>query len=556
MVLQVKVKINSTMDSHDTARNGTHSSSKKSTMHSNNNITPQSNLTSQTKKSPIKTIPQSNISSNSGNKSIKNNQLQSAKPSMKTVNPGTTKPTILRNSGKTSHATTKVQPSRVIPPAPSTSTQQKANSSSFTSSQFPIPSTNTMHKHTTMSNSSSTTPQRHRQQQQKQQQGRAHYQQQQDQLLTPYNAIGNPQVSSCVKNILTLLQTYGPLTCGQLEFNLPPLNLCTSMSFYDKDSTGLNSMGVFDGSEKKVMLQEILDILVAVHVINRGKLKNDNGTDDGEYRYYFGDGIPRVENDIIFPNEILNLIEDANKEIKRSKQRIELLKKELGTVNSESTEDWDRDGESSDQSGMDIASSGPGLKSQRNGKKWYFDSEEEEEEEEVVQQEESTSSTSVKSNPTRRRVRKNLPPPPPTPVQQTKATKEFLKTLLYKYPEIVHDPVYAACLRNFNIDISQVVKAQLKSANGETTQNAKPTNPGPTKRKRQSKAKNQAQKGKSPVTTTGQSNNSTQAKKSGVPKVNGQGQNQIPMKSMPGNKAIPTSMASSKTVSDKLPKPS
>eukprot|EP00957_Ditylum_brightwellii_P115937 8843033-Ditylum_brightwellii.AAC.1 len=38
----------------------------------------------------------------------------------------------------------------------------------------------------------------------------------------------------------------------------------------------------------------------------------------------------------------------------------------------------------------------------------------------------------------------------------TRSVREVLKSLLFSYPEIIYDPVYAASLRSLNVDVGAV----------------------------------------------------------------------------------------------------
>ena len=51
------------------------------------------------------------------------------------------------------------------------------------------------------------------------------------------------------------------------------------------------------------------------------------------------------------------------------------------------------------------------------------------------------------------------------PSQRMKTSREFLKVILCKYPDVVHDPVYNAALRNFNADLGAVAREQKRYSN-------------------------------------------------------------------------------------------
>lgn len=100
-----------------------------------------------------------------------------------------------------------------------------------------------------------------------------------------------PNLHNLPHNILTLLQTFGPLTQSEIEYNLPPTNFVQD-------------------------IPKILEIMVVLNAIHHT---------DG--LYYFNDG--DVRSDVVLPHEILGLIEDTEAEIRDSESRILLLKEEL-----------------------------------------------------------------------------------------------------------------------------------------------------------------------------------------------------------------------------------
>jgi|AntRauTorckE5430_2_1112549.scaffolds.fasta_scaffold00198_16 hypothetical protein len=106
--------------------------------------------------------------------------------------------------------------------------------------------------------------------------------------LKPTFAITS-QIEQIPQNILTLLQTFGPLTINEVSHNIPS----TTQS-----------------------IPAILNIMRVLNVIHFH-----------EGLYYFHKG--EVRGDTILPNEIVDLINDTNAEIGETRNRIELLKKEL-----------------------------------------------------------------------------------------------------------------------------------------------------------------------------------------------------------------------------------
>lgn len=97
------------------------------------------------------------------------------------------------------------------------------------------------------------------------------------------------QIDQIPQNVLTLLQTFGPLTLNEISYNLPT---------------------------PSPSIPAILDVMIVLGVIH---------FQDG--LYYFHNGEIRGES--IYPNEIIGLIQDTQNEIDETKDRIEMLKQEL-----------------------------------------------------------------------------------------------------------------------------------------------------------------------------------------------------------------------------------
>ena len=97
------------------------------------------------------------------------------------------------------------------------------------------------------------------------------------------------QIDHLPQNILTLLQTYGPLTTSEISYNIRSTNLSIPS------------------------ILKIMNTLNAIHY------------QDGLYYFHTGE----VRSDTIAPNEVMDLIKDTSDEIRESMERIELLKKEL-----------------------------------------------------------------------------------------------------------------------------------------------------------------------------------------------------------------------------------
>jgi hypothetical protein len=90
---------------------------------------------------------------------------------------------------------------------------------------------------------------------------------------------------------LALLQTYGPLTQSEIEFNLPPSN-------FTKE------------------IPKILEIMILLNVIHCSQ---------GYYYFHKGD----VRGDVVLPHELVSMIQDTQAEIRASDERIVMLKDEL-----------------------------------------------------------------------------------------------------------------------------------------------------------------------------------------------------------------------------------
>ncbi len=102
------------------------------------------------------------------------------------------------------------------------------------------------------------------------------------------------QIDNLPQNILTLLQTYGPLTAAELSYNLP-LTPSSAQS-----------------------IPSILKIMVTLGVINH---------QDSLGLYYFHQG--DIRGDTVYPKDVIETIQDTQDEIRESMERIQLLEKEL-----------------------------------------------------------------------------------------------------------------------------------------------------------------------------------------------------------------------------------
>ncbi|GKY95484.1 hypothetical protein MPSEU_000510000 [Mayamaea pseudoterrestris] len=143
-------------------------------------------------------------------------------------------------------------------------------------------------------------------------------------------SVTSTSTKDCVTNMIALLQAYGPLTAGQLEYNLPP----------------------FDN------LLDVLQILVAVGVVHQVKDETDDSNASAvtgavadatatatsittpalhqtPARYCVGSGYTRV--DPIMPETVVKEIHDAHEEIAQSVQRRQRLQKALMEQQQQST---------------------------------------------------------------------------------------------------------------------------------------------------------------------------------------------------------------------------
>jgi hypothetical protein len=121
------------------------------------------------------------------------------------------------------------------------------------------------------------------------------------QLLLPDYAA----VRQTVKDLLSMLQLYGPLTANQLEYNLPPVTAV---------STPWN-------------VHDILAILVAIGLVQHVK-----GTTD---QYCMFGGVPRAT--AIYPTDIPSEIKRAINEVEQSYKCCQILKEALRQANPAST---------------------------------------------------------------------------------------------------------------------------------------------------------------------------------------------------------------------------
>jgi len=302
--------------------------------------------------------------------------------------------------------------------------------------------------------------------------------------------LGDPKVVPAVHSIIHLLQTYGPLSYEQLKFNMVPQLVPPTISpaneikeIVPPKTLPPPKLGQLQAVEKereaekekerelkkneirrtpKDKLQKVLDILYElgiIHIIDKSKLKQETDVDyasggatlddieknaesiatkkqpdsissNSEYNpsaetfvkafedtnpiYCFGSGVPRM--DSIMPSRILTEIKQTGEEVLRMKQRVEILKKTLMLVDKESKE---------------------GVGDESSAKP-------------VVDAAATTAETTMEV----KKPDKQLPKGKVTPEQHAVNT---LKQLFQDHPEIVNDPVYAAALRMFRINVGNKI---------------------------------------------------------------------------------------------------
>jgi len=306
--------------------------------------------------------------------------------------------------------------------------------------------------------------------------------------------LGDPKVIPAVHSIIHLLQTYGPLSYEQLKFNMVPQLVPPTISptneikeIVPPKTLPPPKLGQLQAVEKereaekekekelkkkevrlpKDKLQKVLDILYElgiIHIIDKSKLKQETDVDyasggatlddieknaesiatkkqpdsissNSEYNpsaetfvkafedtnpiYCFGSGVPRM--DSIMPSRILTEIKQTGEEVLRMKQRVEILKKTLMLVDKE-------------------------------GKEGVGD--------------ESAKATTTESTPvdaaaapaeTTMEVEQPTKQPPESKVTPEQHAVNTLKQLFQDHPEIVNDPVYAAALRMFRINVGNKI---------------------------------------------------------------------------------------------------
>lgn len=132
-----------------------------------------------------------------------------------------------------------------------------------------------------------------------------------NQLLLPDYTI----VRQTVRDILSLLQTYGPLTAGQIQYNIPPVHHS-------------------DTDPNKWEISEVLELLVALGLVQKvlhSYGSNSKGSDNPSspilQQYCVCSGIPRAN--VVLPADIPDDITAAHRQAARSWQRSRVLQKAI-----------------------------------------------------------------------------------------------------------------------------------------------------------------------------------------------------------------------------------
>jgi hypothetical protein len=117
----------------------------------------------------------------------------------------------------------------------------------------------------------------------------------------------HPVIQKTVHNLLGLLQTYGPLTVGQLEYNLPP---------------------IVGERVRSATLHDILQVLVCMGLVQRvADPASDTPKPGPPPRYSVHQGIPRA--DVVLPHTLLDQVRATQEEIAKSAARRKRLRAAL-----------------------------------------------------------------------------------------------------------------------------------------------------------------------------------------------------------------------------------
>jgi hypothetical protein len=120
----------------------------------------------------------------------------------------------------------------------------------------------------------------------------------------------HPVIQKTVHHLLGLLQTYGPLTVGQLEYNLPP---------------------IVGERVRSATLHDILQVLVCMGLVQRVADPPTTGHESPKAgpspRYSVHQGIPRA--DVLLPHTLLEQVRATQEEIRKSAARSKRLREAL-----------------------------------------------------------------------------------------------------------------------------------------------------------------------------------------------------------------------------------
>lgn len=129
-----------------------------------------------------------------------------------------------------------------------------------------------------------------------------------------------PSIQHTVRDLLALLQSYGPLTAGQLEYNLPPMigAHLNKSSLHDILQV-LVAIGLVETVEPESVSNANTNKPGAAPVAPTGTSATNNVTSTPPTRYCVCQGVPRA--DVVMPSTLMQDIEAAHKETERSWER-------------------------------------------------------------------------------------------------------------------------------------------------------------------------------------------------------------------------------------------
>lgn len=118
-----------------------------------------------------------------------------------------------------------------------------------------------------------------------------------------------PHVQQTVRDLVTMLQSYGPLTLGQLEYNLP--------------------------ASKGGKLSDILEVLLVVGAVQKVATISKQDTTPADERYCVNRGVPRPYDSTIRPSTLSREIIAAHNQAQGSIARVQVLLNALQAPNSD-----------------------------------------------------------------------------------------------------------------------------------------------------------------------------------------------------------------------------